>query len=1232
MSHTFDLLTTPIEPGTTLVEASAGTGKTYCLAGLVLRMLLEEKVGGIDRLLVVTFTNAATEELQTRIRDALTMASRVLRGEVTTEDPFFRSLAQNYSHNRGRDILRRALLDFDELMVATIHGFAKRVLEQSAFESGLPFHQEFLENDDSLLLEMARDSWRAHLYEASELVSTVVAERRLTPRSFLEDHGRWRRHPGTRIEPPTKGLAVATQRLEEAAQGLRKGFQRLQLQAFLGRLEYLSRNKLDRRQIQHLLGDLEAFCQSGDAAGLAAADTLRWSELQKVVKKQHHPSLQHHPTLAACETLSLAVDNLVHALRVAFIHDVEERFTETKKRAGILSFDDLLRRLHEALSDPHRGPFLARAVSRQYQAALIDEFQDTDLVQYEIFRRLFRRAPLYLIGDPKQAIYRFRGADVFAYMAAKRDAGRRYTLDRNWRSTHHMVEAVGAVFKESTHPFVYEEIPFEPVAAAGQADLAPLRGDDGTALTWLWLEDRLSRAEAIPRIEEAVAVEVANLLHGGLTLGDRPLVAGDIAVLARTNLQARGLQAALHRMGVPAVISRAGDVFESEEMAELLRLLQAVADPTQPPRLRAALATPLWGDRAEDLLHLAEDDDAWQQRVESFETYRALWRQRGFMPMMQQLIDEQGVRPRLLITPDGERRLTNLLHAVELLHQASGDRHLSPSALLHWLETERHHRARDRESAELRLESDARAVQISTIHKSKGLEYGVVFCPFLWESRPQGDPEKVLAHLDHRRVVYDCGSEHFATHRALAEAEALAEDLRLAYVALTRARYRTYVVWGQIGRKSRGASSPLAWLLAPVLGVSGSLLDEPPEKRVARVRADLQNRWDHLWESPLRDFAARYPELMEVRTLDASAPRAFPPADPEAVRALACRQLPPEARRRLQPWHIVSFTSLRRGEDTAQADLEFPALPRTPPLGEIPDHTDPPLPQVPAVPDAPSGIFAFAQGPRAGTCLHHVLEQCDLTAPHSEENHRKITRILERHGLHQAAAHRIRRPEVPKDFDPTTAVVDLLKNLATSPIPSTTFSDTPNHTSNHTPNNPFTLAHVPRSKQRIEWPFFTPLAAFVPNTLATLFKQHGRGRVATEYSPRLAHLDAKELQGFLTGFVDLVFVYQERWYVVDWKSNHLGDQPEDYGDDTLWHAMQHHHYVLQYHLYVLALHLFLEQRQPGYDYEEHFGGVAYVFLRGLNGGDPAPTGWYVDRPPIDLIDALIDLVDRREAA
>lgn len=1163
----FDVLATPIAPGITLVEASAGTGKTYSLTALVLRLLLEEHASSIGKILVMTFTKAATAELVDRIRMSLRDAVDVFRDPASRPDGLLRQLAKRHGEN-GLRILERALRDLDDLEVGTIHGFCRRILAQNAFETGSPFDVEYSEDDGVLVQRAAEDFWRRRMYPAGDLIAAIAENGGWKPTRFLDVYTRCRNTPGVEILPKPLALDAAIRALDEPIARVRQSWDREDMSDLLETADFTSNKEMTPPERLARLEGADAFCALGDSSKVADVLALHPVTLGNRLKKKHRERLEEMPFARATAELDSAITAFEHALRAAFVSDIDVLLEREKMRAGRAHYDDLLHRLHAALQDPERAPALRRAAAAQFEAVLVDEFQDTDAIQYRIFRDLFAGGRLFLVGDPKQTIYGFRGADVFAYIRAKRDAEHAYTLTTNYRSETPLVSAVNALFSRLDDPFVFPEIPFEPADPRGSADAEPLVGDGRCALEWMWLLPQSSKEAGTERAIAAVTREIVRLLTPatGARIGGRPVVPRDIAVLVRSNVSGTRMQAALADAGVPAVVTQADNVFRTEEASELRALLAAVIAPRDAGALRAALATRAFGYDAAGIAALAADETAWQDLVDRFTTLLQAWHRRSFMAMAEELLTFAGTRARLLETSSGARRLTNLLHLVELLEKASLEHHLAPDGVLAWYSRVLADPARLGEDAtEIRLETDADAVQIATIHKSKGLEYGIVFCPFLWDGRAANEQAPLLAHLPDDRVVYHfppSPPEVLSAH----ECERESEEARHVYVALTRAKHRCYIAWGRFGR-SASEHSTLARLLHADAGSS-------PED----------------WRQQLESFCSSHGEIMAVRDEieNAPAPRWEQPAAPETT--LRARAFPEDAKSGLVPWRVASFSSLRA-----------PSSPtHVPPTVELPDHMDAPAgPAAEAA--APRGIFAFAKGARAGTCLHEIFEKCDFTRVREPETADLVETTLRSHGLDAAAAHHAR-------IAPVEVALRMLTDVVESTLPGAGFP----------------LSGVSRAERLVEWQFHLPLAAVSQSRLAAAFTAHANGMIRDRYAGELRALGDRTVEGFLMGFVDLVFVHDGRWYVVDWKSNHLGNTESDYGDAAIARTMREHHYILQYHLYCLALHRYLGQRLSGYDYEEHFGGVYYAFLRGIraDGGG----GWYHDRPPRALIEALDSLM------
>jgi exodeoxyribonuclease V beta subunit len=852
-----------------------------------------------------------------------------------------------------------------------------------------------------------------------------------------------------------------------------------------------------------------------------------------------------------------------------------------KRREQTQSYDDLLLNLRTALQTPGRGAQLAESIRNRYRAALIDEFQDTDPIQYDIFTSIYKDSgqPVFLVGDPKQAIYSFRGADIFAYLRAKQEAGDEYTLATNWRSDPGLITAFNALFGLCPNPFLLPEIPFHPVQAA---DLTHPRlvtpGDDrGPLRIWFMGQDGagkpLNKGVARPRIAGATAGTIAGLLNQGERgeayleheRGRRPLRGSDMAVLVRNHRQAGEIRRALLALGVPSVEQSRDSVFETPEALELERVLLAVVTPRREERLRAALVTDVLGLSAAVLHGLLADERDWERLLLEFHGYHQLWREQGFIRMFRNLLVGRDVYRRLLGFRDGERRMTNLLHLAELLQEASVNQRLGMEGLVQWLAAQRAEPAADQETQQLRLESDADLVQIVTIHKSKGLEYPIVFCPFLWDAKLWSASEDIISFHDPDRdnvAVLDMGSEARDWHRGLAEREELAEELRLAYVALTRAKYRCYTVWGSL---RDGEKSALAWLLyrPPVVQAQKDLHGAHREY-VKGLNAEALL-------SGLQRLAAQGAGTVQVSPLPTqSEPYQPRRADGEAFRA---RYFAGEPR---LGWRFSSFTALqeRRG-------------------GELPDY-DGSVPTAAAPADtAGRNIFTFPQGARAGRCLHAIFEQIDFTQ--GDEPLMQTTRsVLRKYGFAS---------------EWVDVVAQMVRRVLQVPLD---------------PGGSVTLGGVGRAQRLTELAFMYRFASLDAQALKGLLSRHGE-----HWAAALESAAFRLGEGFMRGFIDLAFAAGERVYLVDYKSNWLGLAPEDYGQRALARAMAAGGYHLQYLIYTVALHRYLKWRRPGYDYDRHFGGVRYLFLRGMDPRDPR-RGVYAVRPPADLVAALDVHLSERE--
>ena len=1152
--------------GERLIEASAGTGKTFTIAALYLRLLLG--LGGesaysraisVEELLVVTFTEAATEELRGRIRSNIhELRIACLRGE--SDNPLYSALlAEIDDKDDAAKTLLLAERQMDEAAVFTIHGFCQRMLSLNAFESGMLFEQQLIEDESRLRYQACADFWRRHCYPLTRDIAAVIHDVWKGPRDLLKSLDRWLQGEAPQLKSPpapNETLAERHQQIIARIDSLKQQW-REQVGEIEGVLENsgLDRRKFNRGNQGKWMEKVNAWAQE-ETLSYQLPDALEkfaQSFLLERTKAGGEPPV--HPLFSAVESLlasSLTLTDLVLARAMVEIRDAVAR---EKRRRGELGFDDMLSRLDEALRGDS-GETLASAIRQRFPVAMIDEFQDTDPQQYRIFRRIWRRQPetaLLLIGDPKQAIYAFRGADIFTYMKARGDVAAHYTLDTNWRSSPGMVGSVNRLFSLSDNPFMFHEIPFLPVKAAAKNKGLRFTVDaaDVPAMNvWLMPGDTVGSGDYQTFMAQLCATQIRDWLSAGqrgralLWRGEtsRPVQASDITVLVRNRLEAAQVREALQTLGIPSVyLSNRDSVFETLEAQELLWLLQAVLAPERENTLRSALATSMFGLTALDIENLNQDEQAWDALVEEFSEYRQIWRQRGVMPMLRALMTARHIAENLLATRGGERRLTDILHISELLQEAASQLE-SEHALVRWLAQHIAEPDSNAASQQMRLESDKHLVQIVTIHKSKGLEYPLVWLPFIARFRKQ---DQAFYHdRETFAAVLDLGQDEASLE--LAEAERLAEDLRLLYVALTRAVWHCSLGVAPLSSRKSGNSDFH-------LSALGRLLQAGEAMDAAGLAARLAD-FCH------GDIALQIPGELDLTPWQAPA---------ATIPRLSAREL---QRRIADDWRVTSYSGLQQHGFSGGQDL----LPRldvdAAGVGEVVEE-----PQLTP--------HQFPRGAAPGTFLHSLFEELDFTQPVPEG---WMAEKLQLSGF---------------DAQWAPVLTDWLGGVLKTRLPGPDIA----------------LNQLAARDKQVEMAFYLPIAQLLTaERLDALIRQYDP--LSADTPP----LDFRQVRGMLKGFIDLVFRHEGRYYLLDYKSNWLGEDREAYTRPAMEQAMRAHRYDLQYQLYSLALHRYLRHRLADYDYDRHFGGVIYLFLRGMDGQEGG-QGIFTTRPVRPLIDGLDQL-------
>ena len=1273
----FDLLSQPLRAGTvSLIEASAGTGKTTAIENLFIRLLLEgiEREGGnialeVKQILVVTFTEAATAELVDRVRRNIFRAIELLNAALVVDgvnyldkkpaeipDILIRLLV-NYltkdDESGGPDrrkmhyanhLLHAALSDFDEASISTIHGFCSRMLNEFAFESGVPFGSELIADDRALIDEVAADYWRQNFYAPDTKLKCGAAEAGgLSPEALSRLARNILKYPEFKLsgEENIPDPASVYAGMNTAYGELSNFFvpRKAEISGLLQDNQGIF--KVDfRRDFPGAYAALENGLEKKDyasvvrPAGFFSPDKFAEKQQKKKTWKTADGLM---PAVIAdmlrfSEEFKLAADLYCMAIKIDFIRFLCGSGTlKMKKRLlQVQSFDDLLSDMHSALKS---GPSFAARIRQRYKVALIDEFQDTDMVQYDIFRLIFQHEStmLLMVGDPKQSIYAFRGADIYSYLhvAGGMDDSCRTTLTKNFRSSARLLEAFNAVFG-TRNPFVEQDIAYLPAVCGREPDRLVIDGEDiASSPLKLWIlepgadQKPLSRKKAVDILCKAVASKIAWMLSmagkinpegrprarfeksgGGEAVECRPVKASDIAVLTDSNREARLMREALADAGVPAVLQNSGNIFATDEAAELYHALRAAAEPGRDPLLRTALATAMFGFNGEDIAGLDEPSgDSGEPEIELWRQFfmelNTTWREKGFVQMFFRMLRENtvhasgslSIRENLLSLPLGERHLTDLLHLGELLHQASRGGALGLNGLTAWLH-ERILRPEDNEEHEQRLESDDEAVKIMTVHKSKGLQFPIVFCPFAWNrgfyykdyyaNSGNGEEKDFFFHLQNNdgayKLLFEAGYGDIEHNLLRYRREKLAESLRLLYVALTRAKQFCCVAWGSI--KETGDSALMY------------LTRDWPD-------ADLENYLENHGSELITGQGGIFSNGESSSAVSHGRPFA------ESVRYESERKpLQLEAKQQSRPipadWGIMSFSSLSAGIHSGKDQS---------PGWDDGSASPGPLEEAAAADNEPESPLAdFPAGPVSGDCIHEIFEELDFTVT-SDAGWRKLPEVKK---LISDKLQKFGRVDSSR-FDDSLAerslmIGDMLENVLNTPLTAG--------------GGTFRLAEVTRRKRVSEMEFFFQVAD--PVRLAELSKLLQRN-FHPETAAGLEHTGGKApRRGFMNGKIDLFFEHCGKYWIADWKTNWLGRKYSTYNHAALSSDMIANSYLIQAAIYVLAVDKFLKFRVPGYDYNRHFGGVFYLFVRGMDGKRP-DQGVFTMRPELDFIRELAEI-------
>lgn len=1164
--------------GLNLIEASAGTGKTWTIAALYMLLLLEIELKP-ENILVVTYTKAATAELRERLRQRISSTLELFESKTPARDELEKLLLKKFKkqHHHAVRLLTRALYSFDDAAIFTIHGFCQRALSENAFESGSLFDTELTADPAAIIQEAADDFWRIRFMARNDhFMKRLIAERK-TPDSLLSPFKGNLQNMELSVLPETAGENYNNDAKQlntlflEAAQIWEN---QRDIIVDLLKSSGLNQQSYKPSQIDTAVVEINYWFSMPPLK--SCNKLLLFSSEQINAKTKKGCLAPQHNFFELCQKLyqaALGADSSFKEQWAGelkkFYNWLKDELPRRKRLRNLRSYDDLLTDLYQALIGTG-GNKLAAKLRERYHAAMIDEFQDTDTLQWQIFKKMagvdnhsFGEAsensyPLYLIGDPKQAIYSFRGADLFTYLEAASSVKKnmRWSLDTNRRSTATLVKAVNSLF-EKENPFLHKLIIHQAVQAGRNPDDQLLiNGIEENKPLRLWLyqkesEKLANKSDARDKIAVSVAAEVARVLSGGYKIkrggAEKPVRPGDIALLVRTHSQAELIQNKLSRYSIPSVQLANMTIFQSQEALDLLRILRAIAEPHREALLAEALLTESLGLNLNIVFTARNNEEQWEEWLARFHKMRQLYQSSGVISISSFLLYECALLERLLQLHDGERRITNFLHIVELLHQYAEQSEASIESAIIWLEKRVTAKSSD-EATLLRLETDDNAVRIETIHASKGLQYPIVFIPYAWDTSEYKAEAALFHNSENGKATLDLGSREEAEHKQLAEKESDAEAIRLLYVAITRAEFKCYLVWGAINQADK---SPLFRLIH---GDDSLALKELSNSEIMLSMQRMAEKADGI-----------QPELMpkggDIFRYN---------QDSLADQALSYKNFTASINK---DWRISSFSSITVDNHSIQPQDRDA-------VSSAKDNEEPT--------EEPS-IFDFPKGAAAGTCLHEIFERLNYAN-------------LEQSAVDGLIIERLQANGYNSDYLPV--IRKMIEDLVKAPLILEEQS--------------FNLASLKQGAWKVEMGFFLPVKEFSNQVFRNLFIDTATKLKNNEIGKMLEKMHIKQGHGMLQGFIDMIFEHNGRYYIIDWKSNYLGNKVEAYNSTAINQAMLHHSYIIQYHLYTLALDRLLKLRLAGYNYKNNFGGVIYLFLRGVS-AKSAEYGIYRNRPSEEFI-------------
>ena len=1207
--------------GVSLVEASAGTGKTYSIAKLFLQAVLDGN--DIREILVVTFTEAATKELKARIRKELYDFEKYLAYQLDPENhtppdsideyTAISAIFAEHSIEKQLELVRNALLSIDLAAIHTIHGFCQRMLIENAFESRIAFGAELLTDTSELIEEIARNFWRKNFLNISKIEKKILEKIDITAltklvKIFIENRDV---ELSNKAPMPFSDIKLSINKIyDELIQELNSCDLESELLSYYSDIAKNMKYAFHLNKYEETVAKCMKHIRTGnynikEMTPLFKNDVE--SKISAPAKKKGFdlPDAKFFAIGKSVKEIEPLKKFMKSALFEELFHYANKEFEEIKNKRHILTFNDLIYKLYNVIrseSENSAAKPLTRLIRSKFRIALVDEFQDTDRHQYYIFNEVFGKSSkhaFFMIGDPKQSIYKFRGADILSYLKAKNDAQFEYTLLKNFRSEPAMIEGVNHIFNfkqtfyeeledsdiqedEERGIFVYSNdstgkdgIPFHSIQPGSKVIPELITGSSpDQALQMIVVTD--TNKDYIKRnCAQHLTNEIVNLLTEAAAGKNyfkynelrREINPGDIAVLVHNHKQAALIKKSLSKASVPAVIQNSAGIFQSAEAHDIKIWLKALKKPVE-TNIRPLFVTNILKKT------FSEIDNSSSKYIltvsEEFMRLQQQWQEIGFAVAFRSFMEKFGTLESALKLANGERIVTNYFQLTDLIHQHELNRGRNIDKTLSYIQKEIEQPSTEDIYLE-QLETDKTSVNIMTIHKSKGLEFPIVFCPYLWDhsitaheqyyetlllNEERGDKTVKLLDLKADETLF---KERIIQGRK----EILAEHIRLLYVALTRAASRIYLY---IGDDQALGKSAFTYIFTD--NTTAFLASLPSRK------SKLLTKYHEQCLLHIEEFAEKHSDVVSRQEVSGYIkPAKYIEKKSEQSRQFKIREL----RRSLsQTWSVSSFSAL---------------------ISKAEYHSDPIK--------RGSGTFGLPSGKKFGSAIHKIFENYYNYGEALFYDHK-----IRKYRFEDV----LKRDRYFKSNDAKTAEdrFKIVEEMVQAALNANITVD----------NISLTLKDITKKDAKPEFSFYHKVATISPNLLSSLFANFATGMMK-DFAAEIIPLDFIFKHGYMSGEIDLFFRYNNRYFVLDWKSNHLGADFNNYSPEKIEEDMYKHYYLLQAHIYSLAAHLFLKQNMANYDYDTHFGGFIYVYTRGV---DAAGNGIYSNKPPKILIEKMEQLI------